>query len=100
MIYDGPCGADSVHFSGFSGIDVAIQTTGASEKSTVHWVRNLSFDNTVPEANKVDFSPASFKGYMWSSGLRDEDGKLTGRAGSVLTPIISQGSRSSRSIRR
>lgn len=92
-IYDGPCGIDGVHFAWFTGKDTAIQTNGAATKSTVHWVRRVTFDDDIPEANKVEFSPATFRGYMWSSGLRDLDGSLTGRIGAVLTPRITPDAR-------
>ncbi|MBM7069724.1 hypothetical protein [Actibacterium sp. 188UL27-1] len=32
--------------------------------------------------------PASFRDYIWSSGLRDIDGSITGTVGATLTPIM------------
>lgn len=87
-IYDGPSGIVRVHFAGFGGNDKAIQTNGAAQKSTVHFAEGTTFDPAIPQANKVDFSPASYIGYMWSSGLIDKDGSLTGVAGSRITPDI------------
>ncbi len=87
-IYDGPCGIVNVHFAGFNGRHIAIQTTGAAQKSTVHFTRGITFAADIPERNKVDFSQAPFMGYMWSSGLIDEDGSITRKPGSTLMSII------------
>ncbi len=87
-IYDGPSGIVNVHFAGFSGIDRAIQTNGAAQKSTVHFAEGITFASSVPFANRVDFTPASWVGYMWSSGLIDRDGSITGTPGSRITPDI------------
>lgn len=59
----------------------------AAEKSATHWARGITFEN-VAEANKVDFTPVTFRDYMWASGLRDIDGSITGIKGATLTPII------------
>ncbi len=91
-VYDGSCGIVRVHFAGFGGNDKAIQTNGAAQKSTVHFAEAITFDPAIPQANKVDFSPGSYVGYMWSSGLIDKDGSLTGVAGSRITPDITNSS--------
>jgi hypothetical protein len=58
-----PCGIEGVHFAGFSGIDKAfLRTNGAAEKSTVHWARDLSFDVSIPSANKVRLFSSNFHG--------------------------------------
>ncbi len=87
-IYDGACGIENVHFAGFSGNDPAIQTNGAAQKSPVHFASGTTFDPAIPFANKVDFTPGSTRDYMWSSGLIDEDGSITGIPGARLTPDI------------
>jgi len=90
-IYDGPCGIVGVHFAGFAGNDMAIQTNGASQKSTVHFASGITFDPAIPSSNRIDFSPATSRDYMWSSGLLDLDGSLTGTPGSRITPDITGG---------
>ncbi|MEY3895129.1 MAG: hypothetical protein RLZZ214_648, partial [Verrucomicrobiota bacterium] len=87
-IYDGPCGIVNVHFAGFSGIDPALQTNGAAQKSPVHFAEGTTFDPAVPFKNRVDFTPGSTRDYMWSSGLVDKDGSITGIAGARITPDI------------
>ena len=87
-IYDGPCGIVNVHFAGFSGIDPALQTNGAAQKSPVHFAEGTTFDPAVPFKNRVDFTPGSYRDYMWSSGLIDKDGGITGIAGARITPDI------------
>lgn len=91
-IYDGPCGIVRVHFAGFGGNDKAIQTNGAAQKSTVHFSEGITFDPAIPFANKVDFSPGNYVGYMWSSGLIDRDGSIAGVPGARLTPDIKNSS--------
>ncbi|MBK1828696.1 G8 domain-containing protein [Haloferula rosea] len=87
-IYDGPCGIVNVHFAGFDDIDPALQTNGAAQKSTVHFAEGITFDPAISFANKVDFTPAAWRDYMWSSGLIDRDGSITGTPGTRLTPDI------------
>jgi hypothetical protein len=86
-IYDGPSGVIDTHFANFTREDAAIQTQGAAQKSPAHFVSGLSFAN-VPGRGRVDFSAESGLAHMWSSGLIDLDGSLTGRAGATLTPIL------------
>ncbi len=87
-IYDGSCGIVNVHFAGFSGNDPAIQTNGAAQKSPVHFSEGTTFDPAVPFKNRVDFTPGSYRDYMWSSGLIDRDGTITGIAGARISPDI------------
>ncbi|MDN3664004.1 G8 domain-containing protein [Algibacter miyuki] len=91
-IYDGPSGIVDTHFAGFdsNGANAyCFQTNGASRKSTNHFARGITFDPAIPEANKFDFTNTSFVSYMYLSGIIDEDGSLTGTAGSRISPIIS-----------
>ena len=89
-IYDGPSGLEDVHFANFNGGDHAIQTNGAAEKATTHFVKGLTFEN-VAESNKVDFygglgsAPYDF---MWATALRDLDGSLTGIPGATVSTKI------------
>ena len=88
-IYDGSSGIVDVHFAGFTGDNnFAIQTNGAAQKSTAHFASGISFDAGIPEKNKLDFSPGNSIGYMYSSGLLDLDGSITGTIGARITPII------------
>ena len=88
-IYDGPSGLRNVHFAGFQGGNAfAIQTNGAATKSTVHYAEGVSFADDTPEANRLDFRPRSHESTMWSSGLIDKDGSLTGQVGARITPVI------------
>lgn len=86
-IYDGPSGVVDTLFAGFGPQDAAFQTNGAAQKSPVHFVSGLSFEDVTP-AGRVDFTPQSWDAHMWSSGIFDVDGSLTGRAGATLVPII------------
>lgn len=86
-IYDGPSGVVDTHFAGFGPLDAALQTNGAAQKSPEHVVSGLTFADVAPGA-MVDFSPESWEGHMWSSGIRDLDGSLTGLAGAVVTPVL------------
>ena len=90
-IYDGPSGIVDTHFAGFDNIGAksfCFQTNGASRKATNHFARGITFDPSIPEANKVDFRPSSYMSYMFLSGLIDEDGSITGVPNSHITPII------------
>ncbi|SFB94508.1 Por secretion system C-terminal sorting domain-containing protein [Algibacter lectus] len=91
-IYDGPSGIVDTHFVGFdsNGANAyCFQTNGASRKSTNHFARGITFDPSIPEANKFDFTNSSHLSFMYLSGIIDEDGSLTGSAGSRVSPIIS-----------
>ncbi|WP_139959673.1 G8 domain-containing protein [Flavicella sediminum] len=91
-IYDGPSGIVDTHFAGFdsNGANAfCFQTNGASRKSTNHFARGITYDAAIPEANKFDFTNTSYVSYMYLSGIIDEDGSLTGHAGSRVSPIIS-----------
>ncbi|MGF1503480.1 MAG: Ig-like domain-containing protein, partial [Paracoccaceae bacterium] len=90
-IYDGPSGLVRVHFAGFQDADAAFQTNGAAQKSPAHFVTGITFDD-VTEAGRVDFSPTPWVEYLWSSGLRDLDGSLTGIAGATVLPILATSS--------
>ncbi|MEM9146834.1 MAG: G8 domain-containing protein [Pseudomonadota bacterium] len=87
-IYDGPSGLIDTHFAGFGAEDAAFQTNGAAQKAPVHFVSGLSFEDVMPRG-RVDFSPQAWDAHMWSSGILDLDGSLTGRAGATVTPILS-----------
>ena len=90
-IYDGPSGIVDTHFAGFDNIgakSVCFQTNGASKKSTNHFARGITFDPSIPEVNKVDFTPGSNRSFMFLSGLIDEDGSITGVPNGHITPII------------
>jgi G8 domain/Ricin-type beta-trefoil lectin domain-like/HYR domain/Secretion system C-terminal sorting domain len=88
-VYDGSSGIVDCHFAGYDGNNsFCFQTNGAAQKSTAHFLSGVSFDAAIPTKNKVDFTPASAADYMYSSGLIDRDGSLTGTAGSRLLPII------------
>lgn len=87
-IYDGPTETINVHFAGFTHQDAAFRTFGAAQKSPVHSARGITFGADIAEANKVDFSPSAFRGYMWSSGLIDRDGSITGKPNSRIMPLI------------
>ncbi|MGL4610784.1 MAG: G8 domain-containing protein [Trueperaceae bacterium] len=88
-IYDGPSGLINVHFAGFTGPKAyAIQTNGAAVKAPVHFAQGISFAADVPQANKVDFSANASTSTMWSSGLIDKDGSLTGVVGATVIPKV------------
>ncbi len=86
-IYDGPSAVFDTHFAGFTDLDAAFQTNGAAQKSPVHQTRGLSFED-VTARGRVDFAPETWQGHMWSSGILDLDGSLTGTAGARLMPIL------------
>lgn len=86
-IYDGPSGVVDTHFAGFTDLDAAFQTNGAAQKSTAHVVSGLSFED-VSARGRVDFAPERWEGHMWSSGLLDLDGTLTGQPGARVMPIL------------
>lgn len=88
-IYDGPTTLLNLHFAGFTAEDAAFQSNGAAQKSPEHAVAGLTFSD-VDRAARVDFAPESWAAHMWSSGIRDLDGSLTGDAGSVVTPVLAQ----------
>lgn len=88
-IYDGPSGLSDVHFAGFDGNNSsAFNTHAAAQKSPVHWVEGLTFENGIPFENKVWFGKASGQETMYAGGILDLDGSLTGRRGNRLTPQI------------
>ncbi len=86
-IYDGPSGVIDTHFAGFTDADAAFQTNGAAQKSPAHYASGLSFEG-VTAAGRVDFAPEAHLAHMWSSGLLDLDGSLTGTPGARLVPIL------------
>ncbi|GMG84204.1 hypothetical protein LNKW23_34180 [Paralimibaculum aggregatum] len=86
-IYDGPSGVIDSHFAGFTDLDAAFQSNGAAQKSPAHFVSGLGFED-VSAAGRVDFAPQTHVGHMWSSGILDVDGSLSGTAGARLMPIL------------
>ena len=87
-IYDGPTGLSGVHLASFSGNNAAaFNTNAAAQKSPVHWVEDLSFEN-VPFENMVRFGNATSAETMYASGIIDRDGSLTGVANIHMLPRI------------
>ena len=77
-LYDGPFEADSIHFEGFSGNAWCFIPNGAATKSTYQFARNLTFAQDISDTNKVNFFHEAWLDEIWSSGLLDLDGSLTG----------------------
>ena len=95
-IYDGPSGIVDTHFAGFdlNGAKAyCFQINGASRKSTNHFARGITYDASVAENAKFDFDHISYFSYMYLSGLIDQDGSLTGVAGTNVRPIITKNPR-------
>ena len=95
-IYDGPSGIVDTHFDGFNSNGAksyCFQINGASRKSTNHFARGITYGSDVEENSKFDFDHISYFSYMYLSGLIDEDGSLTGVAGTNVRPIIIQNPR-------
>lgn len=86
-VYDGPSGVIDTHFAGFGPRDAAFQTNGAAQKSPAHFVSGLSFEG-VTGRGRIDFGAETGLAHMWSSGLLDLDGSLTGQRGAWLTPVV------------
>jgi len=90
-IYDGPSGIVDTHFDGFTSIGAkayCFQTNGASRKSTNHFARGITFGPDVEENSKIEFGNNSWSSFMYLSGLIDEDGSITGTAGTIIRPVI------------
>ncbi|TMM30634.1 T9SS type A sorting domain-containing protein [Polaribacter aestuariivivens] len=90
-IYDGPSGIVDTHFAGFDSNGAksyCFQINGASRKSTNHFARGITYDVSVAEDSKFDFDHISYFSYMFLSGLIDEDGSVTGVAGTNIRPIL------------
>ncbi|WP_051605741.1 G8 domain-containing protein [Polaribacter sp. Hel_I_88] len=90
-IYDGPSGIVDTHFDGFNSNGAnsyCFQINGASRKSTNHFARGITYGPDVEEDSKFDFDHISYFSYMYLSGLIDEDGSVTGVAGTNVRPII------------
>lgn len=90
-IYDGPSGIVDTHFAGFDqngAKSFCFQINGASRKSTNHFARGITYGADVTENAKFDFDHLSYYSYMYLSGLIDEDGSVTGVAGTNVRPII------------
>ncbi|WP_088323851.1 G8 domain-containing protein [Polaribacter tangerinus] len=90
-IYDGPSGIVNTHFDGFNqegAKSYCFQINGASRKSTNHFARGITYGSDVTDDAKFDFDHNSYFSYMYLSGLIDEDGSLTGEAGTNVRPII------------
>tara|TARA_R110002049_G_scaffold96391_3_gene236000 strand:- start:369 stop:4856 length:4488 start_codon:yes stop_codon:yes gene_type:complete len=95
-IYDGPSGIVDTHFDGFNqngAKSYCFQINGASRKSTNHFARGITYGSDVEENAKFDFDYISYFSYMYLSGLIDEDGSVTGIAGTNVRPIIVQNPR-------
>lgn len=87
-VYDGPAEFENCHFAGFSGNAWCFRPVGAAQKSTVHQITGLTFDPAIPATNKVKFDHLSHYDHMLTTGLWDNDGSLTGTAGTHLAAEI------------
>lgn len=88
-LYDGPSGLSTVHFAEFSGTNsFCFSIFAAALKSPVHWAQGITFDATVSAASKFYFAKSTDAEMMYSSGLIDRDGSITGTANTVITPKI------------
>jgi hypothetical protein len=88
-LYDGPSGLSTVHFAEFGGTNsFCFSIFAAALKSPVHWAQGVTFDATVSAASKFHFAKSTDVGMMYSSGLIDRDGSITGTANTVITPKI------------
>lgn len=89
ILYDGSSGIENVHFANFyGGYTFCIGISGAHRKSPVHWSRNISFENNIPNDARVNYNVAAHYDNVYSNGLIDYDGSVTGIANSRLVPKI------------
>ncbi|MHA3976056.1 G8 domain-containing protein [Halovulum sp. GXIMD14794] len=87
LLYDGPGGISNVHFDGFfSPSDHAIGVTGAVHKSSVHYVKDLSWGSqaTMLWEQRVDFGVFNPKARQTAEMLVDLDGSLSGIVGGAI----------------
>lgn len=88
-LYDGPSGLSTVHFAEFTGTNAfCFSIFAAAVKSPVHWAQGVTFDATVSAASKFYFAKSTDAEMMYTSGLLDIDGSLSGTVNAVITPKI------------
>ena len=88
-MYNGSNEISNVHFAMFDKDNsAAIMTIPGNHKSPTHLLDGLSFDTTVADSSKVNFSHFSWREGVYSTGIIDLDGSLTGIAGTHITPKI------------
>ena len=89
-VYDGPFFLDNVHFAGFSELPAAVSASaidllfGGYELFT-NQVRRLTFDGSSPRKIRLNYESSNWKD-SYGASVRDIDGSLTGRAGSIVVP--------------